>query len=346
MLGQRDSYYNSTNVDTIVELYRSKYYEKSKAAYKEERKGFGTWKDGQGTTYFLHRDDPKIKELGLTWLLSGYKFSVEQKKNMSNARNDGRGPLETLYFLSYKAKVYKDQIDEYLSQGWTYIKNGVDNLHISEIMHDKAIKCGKATSEKYKGQNMFFYENGESYGYLYKDDPIILELNLSMDKRSDKMIAQRARRTELAKSANTGAIMYNNGEIQKKFKESDIIPAGWVKGGLPRKLVKGHDRKYDLRIQENIDRLYTLLEEYEGDLGKIALLLGISATNLKGNMKKYMPGVTHHSYWSAKKRYKVDADYAIELYKTYNGDFTALSEYIGTNEESCIFQYKKLYNIE
>ena len=64
-----------------------------------ERKGFGTWKDENNKNYFLHRDDTLIKELGLVWIMTGYKQTEEQIKYGVSRRNKGRGTKLKVYFI-------------------------------------------------------------------------------------------------------------------------------------------------------------------------------------------------------------------------------------------------------
>ena len=56
-----------------------------------------------------------------------------------------------------------------------------------------------------------------------------------------------------------------------------------------------------------------------------------------------MSGVNYYTYWIAKKRYKVDRDFAMELYDRCNGDFDKLSVIIGSNSKSVEEQYRKLW---
>lgn len=96
----------------------------------------------------------------------------------------------------------------------------------------------KLASEKLKGRINMWYPNGEFYGRIYMNDPIIQELGLYY-KVSDKQKAQQIRRLEKATEAKLGSIVYNNGiiEVKKKAHPGD----GWVEGRLPRSIE--HDEK-------------------------------------------------------------------------------------------------------
>jgi hypothetical protein len=107
----------------------------------------------------------------------------------------------------------------------------------------------------------YFYKDGSNYGFLYPNDPIINELNLSLDKHTDKMIEQRKKWLEASNKVIKGSKLYNNGINQILLKDNDIILDGYIKGGLS---------KYDIYLTNDFkNKLINLLIKYSGNLNKI-----------------------------------------------------------------------------
>ena len=215
---------------------------------------------------------------------------------------------------------------------------------LSEEQTLNSRKGAKVVADKLKeGKRIYYDVFGKSYGFLSKDDPLIFEMNLTLDRSSNSQLKQRETRSIAASKANTGTSVYNDGSVQKKFKEGDDIPKGWVKGGLSRD--GNYIRKFDWRIKENTDLVMSLLEKYEGDLGLIGAEIGISGQNVMKNMRKYMAGINHHTYWPPRKRYKVDRLFAEEVYDKYDGNYEEMSVFLGSNAGSIEHQYKKLWSV-
>lgn len=105
----------------------------------------------------------------------------------------------------------ESDLNVFLSTGW--------NLgRLPEIANQLVGKCRYATPD------------GEFYGMLSHDDPIIQELGLithvTDNVRESALVAQK-----LAVAANLGSTVYNNGTIQKRCKEHP--GDGWIVGELP-----------------------------------------------------------------------------------------------------------------
>lgn len=214
---------------------------------------------------------------------------------------------------------------------------------------DEQIKNAKlgasALNEKMKmGMRIYYDVNGYSHGLMFEDNEKIKLYNLTLDRKSEKMILQRELRSKLAAESNKGTIIYNNGKINKKFKKDEIIPNDWIKGGLPRNRVIKHI-KYDWSKKENIDLVMKLLIKHNGVLSDVGNEIGLSATNIKKNMKKFMPGIYHYHFWIPKKRYKIDKEYAEKIYYENDCDFEKIYKIIGSNVNSVKEQYKKLWNL-
>ncbi len=343
MLGQRYDYYKKcdNHLDELIisNTYKSKYYEEAKIQYLNERKGFGTWKDENNKNYFLHRDDPLIKELGLVWIMTGYKQTEEQIKYGVSRRNKGRGTKLKVYFMTYSKYIFKDEYDTYRYMGWSTYRSFEDIIDVNNHYENIKYNGGKATSEKYKGQKLYYDIDGLCYGYMFEDDEQIKQYSLITTKNSEKQKQQRKRRTESAKLSNTGTTVYNNGIIQLKFKDNAIIPDGFVKGGLPRNLVKGHTKKYDFTTKDNQDYIIKLLKEHNGSLEKIGKIIGMAGVNVKYNINKYMPNIDHTEYFTRLYKYQNDKAYKDEIDNLYEDPIDRI-KYIDIDEYNNIIDIR------
>lgn len=321
--------------------FKSRWYEYVRMEYRNVRKGYGTYKDDRDKTYFLHRDDPIINELNLTWHMSGYKFSDVQKKKMLEARNGGRGTKIRVYFMRWKRLIYKDELNKYIDLGWNTLKNSDDESYLSHIRRENAKNAAEASTKKLKdGMRIMYDSHGKSYGFMYPDDPRIKKLHLSKDKKSENMIDQRKRFNDKSIEARKGSYMYTNG-IEQRLIKGDDIPDGWYKGSLNRKMRS--DVRFNWNDEESINTIIFLLEKYSGELEKVGAAIGIRGVNVKKNIKKYMPSIDYRKFWIPIKRYKVDKEYAMDIYHSHNGDYYSISKIIGTNPATIELNYKKLW---
>lgn len=102
----------------------------------------------------------------------------------------------------------------------------------SEECKINAKKGGKSTKEKLEEGMRIYYKDGISYGLMHEEDPRITAMNLTKVNNTTNKIKQQKEWGYNTSRLNIGTIMYNNGTIQKKFKKGDIVPDGWIKGGL------------------------------------------------------------------------------------------------------------------
>jgi hypothetical protein len=262
-------------------IFISKLYKLSKSEFANTRKGFGCYKDQNNKIYFLHKDDKLIRELNLVGHQKGFKFNKDQINIMLNNRHNCRGIKIKVYFMKYKKLIFKDELNLYLSLGWNTLRNSDDQLDIAENIRINAINCGNATNEKYykKGMKYYFYKDGSNYGFLYPNDPIINELNLSLDKHTDKMIEQRKKWLEASNKVIKGSKLYNNGINQILLKDNDIILDGYIKGGLS---------KYDIYLTNDFkNKLINLLIKYSGNLNKMSYDLDITNRDILTILYKF-----------------------------------------------------------
>lgn len=299
----------------------SSLYEEVCTDVKAERAGFGTYRDDNGNTYFLHRDDPQIKDMNLVWNLLGYRPTRKQIEHGLSRRNKGRGTKIKMYFMRNTTYIFRDEYDKYRYQGWSSYKTKEDLIDINK--HNNIVKYNGAIilREKYKGQKLRYDKDGNCYGYMFDGNPDIELYELIDSKNSPKQVKQRVERSRLAVIANTDTVVYNNRTIQMKYKHGDSIPDGFVKGGLPRKLVKGHEVKYEWKNKEKHDEMINLIKHHNGSLSSVGEILNISATNILKNIRKYIPDFDHTQYRPPIYKYQNDKSYKLEIDRMYPNVF-------------------------
>lgn len=252
---------------------------KEASKYKSEiRNGKAIYKDIKGNKYFLSSNSIKINNLKLVGNNKGLKFNNKQIENLKRAKDENR--VITLYFLTFKVKLSKKYnnihlLDHYLSQGWNFSKTK-DDYDINFLLGNKKI------SDKLK-EKVPCYKNGVYIGKFLKDDKIFKEKDISTYVFTDARKDQLKKRTELAKKANKGTTVYNNGKIAIKIKEGDIIPEGFVKGGLPRP-TKGKESKRKIIIEKN--ELLNYINEKK-TLKEICFIYKLSLPTLNRILKEY-----------------------------------------------------------
>lgn len=218
---------NSSTIDKnerhIPDVILAIYAAKAKEDFYKSRLGFSAMKSLEtGEIFFLHKDDPKIKELGLVFIQYGTKHSEESKKRMSYTKFFNR--KVTLYFLNYRVKVklMSDDYDTYIAQGWTQQPTDFDRDYIKTIGYKKS-------SMSLKHRVDYMHPDGTYFGKLYKDDPNIEKFGLVYHLTNSRQESHN-KRTNCAREFNLGSTWYNNGSINKKFKDDPGEP--WVIGQI------------------------------------------------------------------------------------------------------------------
>ena len=147
------------------------------------RKGFSTYKDSNGTKHFLHRDDPKIKELNLVGNNAGLIMAEDSRERMRIAKDAYR--KITLHFMTYERTLYitDPEFAILIDYGWT--------PYTQQERHEES-KLTRLTAQRKATQGKFQFSlpDGTFYGFLDIDDPKINELSLIKPIRSEKQIAQ------------------------------------------------------------------------------------------------------------------------------------------------------------
>ena len=220
---------NVQNSDTITWNKRTvpasiyiRYAAEARNKFYESRKGFATYRDSDGNKYFIHNEDPKIKELGLVGILQGFKMNDESRMKMKRSKDPYR--IVKLRFLDMRAsvKLISEEFEQYLAQGWT------TELTSDDVEYCKVLQYQRSSS-KLSGRTEYMLPNGIYYGKLYPDDPDIIAYNLVYYMTENKLAAAKHNLIKL-KEFNTGALWYNDGKISKKFKADP--GCGWIKGSL------------------------------------------------------------------------------------------------------------------
>lgn len=202
---------------------KNRYGAKAREEFYKSREGFASYKDSSGNISFLHRDDPKIQELGLVGHMLGYKHSEATRLKMMATKAPNR--IIKMYFMNLRAvsvKLYSPEFSEYLAQGWVTIRTKED------LAYSETIRASGA-SKSLSGRADYATPDGKFFDKLYPDDPRIKELGLVYHK-TDARVNAALTNQKLAVEANTGAVWYNNGTINKKFKSPPGDP--WVEGVL------------------------------------------------------------------------------------------------------------------
>lgn len=213
---------------TIPEAIKVRYW----SSLKKERQGKGIYKDSNSNKFLLHKDDPKIQELGLVGNISGYKFSDETKQIMSFRKKHLK-----LYFLNFETSIkiddpnFYNNLYEYESQGWTTEKTEYDKEYCNNIAWVNRKKVHKDNSKRLKGKMRYTDQSGVFVGWFYKDDPEINQQNLKVQwtENNKNQIKERLKK---ATEAKMGSKTYNNGMEEIKRKEHP--GEGWTPGRLPR----------------------------------------------------------------------------------------------------------------
>lgn len=170
------------------------YAAKLKTETRHARKGFSTYKDSSGTKHFLHRDDPKIKELNLVGNNAGLTMTEDSRERMRIAKDAHR--KITLHFMTYERTLYitDPEFAILIDYGWT--------PYTQQERHEES-KLTRLTAHRKATQGKFQFSlpDGTFYGFLDIDDPKINELSLIKPIRSEKQIAQ-AQAQALANASN------------------------------------------------------------------------------------------------------------------------------------------------
>lgn len=202
------------------------------ALLKEERQGKGIYKDSDNNKFLLHKDDPKIQEMGLVGNISGFKFSEESKQVMSFRKKHLK-----LYFLNFETSIKMDDpnfyynLYEYESQGWVTEKTKYDTDYCNLLTNELRKKVNEDNSKRLKDKMRYTDQDGTFIGWFYKDDPSIIQQNLKFQwtENNQKQIKERLKK---ATEAKLGSKTYNNGI--KEIKRKEHPGEGWTQGRLSR----------------------------------------------------------------------------------------------------------------
>lgn len=213
-------------------IFMIKIAAKAREEYHKNRKGFGIYEDRDGNRRLLHYTDSMITELGMRGVRSGKSHNENTKQKMSIAKLMNRKVKMSFLDLTKKVSLMSPEYDEHIAQGWRpYIDAGaaVDHLDAEDKEYRARIKNEKL-GEKYRGTANYLYPDGTSFGErLNPDDPRIAEFGLKV-RCTDATKDAARENSKRAREANLGTTWYNNGEINKKFKENPGHP--WVIGQI------------------------------------------------------------------------------------------------------------------
>lgn len=234
MLNVQNSETNWGKLRKIPTAIHTRYTAKIREEFYKNREGFATYKDVLGNKYFLHIADERIRELNLVGNNFGHEHSEEAKERMSNAKLPNREVAMTFLDLTRRIKLFSEDYDEHISQGWKpLLPRGTSNhyrMYEEDVLYRRDITSQQKSIDS-KGTANYWWPDGTPYGVRVRlDDPLIEELGLVIITTEAKIAAAR-KNSKLANEANTGTQWYNNGVENKKFRSD---PGGeWVLGQKP-----------------------------------------------------------------------------------------------------------------
>lgn len=243
---------NCMNMREIPPSTAVRYAAKIRAASS----GMATYYDKDENNYYIHRNDPRIHELNLLYVKCGTSHTEESKRKMSKAKEYMK--TVDMYFLNCRSRIriHSNEFEQYISQGWSTTLTKDDEEYTAYVSTIKK-------REKMKGRCRYHLPNGDFFGFLHKDDHRIREFNLSYIV-TDNQKAQQIRRQELAVEANMGSTFYNDGKVNKKFKEDPGAP--WIVGCIDwdrtaQKAASSKKRKDTFVINDGAANIYLKSDE-------------------------------------------------------------------------------------
>lgn len=230
-----------------------RYAAKIKQEFYKNQKGFSTYKDSEGVKYFLHKDNPSIKELGLVGNNAGLKMTEGAKESM-------RGPR--MIALFYKGTPEKKSVKfnsedhkSLLVLGWEEERSVESRVLAKENQK-------KISSEKLTGTASYYYPSGTFYGRIPKDSPIIAQLGLihirseAQKKQASELAASNAKNpeTQAKKSARISSLKWCHHPETKQNSRLADVPEGWISGKFGESKVKNtttwNDGVRNYRVKE------------------------------------------------------------------------------------------------
>lgn len=207
----------------IPSAVKIRYAAKIRESANDARRGFGTYLDSDLNRFYLHRDSPKIKELGLVGHKKGVKSSKEVIDKIRKTRYKSRRVL--MYFLDAKVRVslFSDEFSEYLAQGWSMHRSEDDRAWTAGIGYGKI-------AEFWTGRAKYMTRDGVFHGAYLENDPAISEFDLVI-QRTEAQITQNASRVGKATAAKLGRKIYTNGTEERFLTGPE---EGWTLGRAPR----------------------------------------------------------------------------------------------------------------
>lgn len=125
-----------------------------------------------------------------------------------------------------------------------------------------------------------------------------------------------------------GKTAYSNGERNIYLNDGDIIPDGYIKGGL-KKPKSNQSRKFNWIAPESKELMINHLQENEGNLSKIASIYNMSAVVLKKGILKHYPEINILEYTPISKRFKKDKEFAVQICQEEANNINSIAKRIG-----------------
>lgn len=217
-----DTNYNARKVPVSIDI---RYAAKLREETKIQRIGYATYKDENNKKYFLHESNPLISELNLMGNNMGHTHTDEAKERMSITKFPNK--VVELFMLgnSVMVKLFSDEYDAYIAQGWTH---SITKEDMEYIRKEQYIKVG----DSMRGRVKYMTQEGDYVGSFYPDDPIIKDRNLKC-YFTDAMLDAAKVNQVVASQALVGTQIYNDGISEARFYSAPADPK-WVLGRIER----------------------------------------------------------------------------------------------------------------
>lgn len=246
--------------NSILTRYLSKTREEAAKIRGLCVKGKATYIDSEGKKYFIKTNDPIINELDLVGNNKGKIFSEESliQRKEHNKRIKLYKEFKTIKVLE---RDY-DTIQEKLSEGYSLERD--EELYNQRKLSNKA-KQNEQQSIKMKGLCQHYYADGTHYGMIYRDDPIIKQLNLQPYKEDNRQIAisncyknHKDPKVQKKKSETMSKKVWYydpSTNINYRFNKSDEIPSNYIQGRFSKIKIK------KITINNGLQNIMILPEE-------------------------------------------------------------------------------------
>lgn len=234
MFNVQNSKFCSTSGREVPTVLEVRYAAQSRENFRNNRLGFATYKDADGSRFFLHRDDPKIVEMGLVGYNQGLFVNEETREKIRRSLDPYRTVIMYLNGSRESKRVLINSPDyqKHLDECWTLDRTEESYIEAKQY-------TARMSSEANMGTSAYFYpDTGVLYGRIPKDSPIIGELGL-VHIRSENQTRQATENTliiakdpevQAKKSLAISNLKWCHNPATGERHRLKELPAGWILG--------------------------------------------------------------------------------------------------------------------